>query len=79
MNDEHISAGEFTRWQAEDRAWKGKVLDHLIDHGERLARVEGESSRAELAAARTKRWAVVGTVAGTLLNTVLMALGLKLG
>lgn len=81
MQDEHISAGEWTRWLESDREWKGQVLGHLIDHGERLARLEvkDDAGRAEQAAATTKWWAVVGTLVTAIVNGVLIALGAKTG
>ena len=82
MNQEHLSAGEWDRWQTNDREWKREALDHLINHGERLARLEtyrDDVGRAESAATSTKKWAVVGGVVAAIINGALIAMGIKQG
>lgn len=79
MEHEPITAGEWTRWLNADNQWKGQVLEHLVAHGERLATLEAQESRAAQAASTTKKWAVVGGVTAAVINGILVALGVRAG
>lgn len=81
MSTEHLTAGEWERWLADDRQWKGVVLNHVIESSERLARLEArdDAGRAERAADTTKRWTVIATIVTAVVNGALLAFGVKIG
>lgn len=76
--DQHLTSGEWSRWLDSDRQFKSEVMDRLIDHGERLARIEAnktDAARAEQAAVATKKWAVVGGSLAAIINGFLLVFG----
>lgn len=75
---EHLGTGEWERWRDDDREWKQVAMEHLINHSERLARLEGSPQRAETAATSAesaKRLTLVGTAIGLVINGLLAVFG----
>ena len=85
VNEPGIRASEFERWADDDRAWKKDLLDRVVNHGERLTRLETvrdaalqSKTNAENAAsdaALTRKWAVVGGIVAAIINGFLLAFG----
>lgn len=79
---EHLGTGEWERWREDDRLFKAQVMEHLIDHGQRLVAVETNMGRADKAAdsaESAKRWSMAGNVIGVVLNAILVGLGVRAG
>lgn len=75
-----ITPGEWTRFVDSDREFKHEVLGHLMDHGERLARLETVKEQADKAsadAAVSKRWSMVSTAVTALVNGLMLAFNHK--
>lgn len=79
---EHLTAGEWDRWRDDDRAFKAQVTELLLDHTERLTRVETNAGRAESAAVSAesaKKWSMVSNIIGVVINAGMVAFGFKPG
>ncbi len=78
MTPRTVSEGEWDRWREDDRLWKREAMDHLIDHTERLATLEGQRERVDIASAsaeHSKRLSLLGSAVGVIVNALLVVFG----